>query len=74
MSLSSKVFPGLQTAKASFVGGSQAGDLDVAQWVKVEQVAGEIDGDDWSAEEILAEAKGWWAGHRTGATACKVSP
>ncbi len=73
MSLSSKVFPGLRTAKATFVTGNRAGDLDVAQWVKVEQDEGELEGDGWGEDEIVAEASGWWAGHHTGATACKVT-
>lgn len=74
MSLSSKVFPGLQTAKAGFVPGKQDGDLDVSGWFQVEQVEGQLAGDGWSQNDILAEASGWWGGHHTGATACKVSP
>jgi hypothetical protein len=73
MSLSSKAFPGLRTAKAAFVAGAQAGDLNVINWVKVEQDEGDLDGSGWSEDDILAEAKGWWAGHHTGATACRVS-
>lgn len=73
MSLSSKVFPGLRTAKAGFAAGAEPGDSSVAGCFRVEQIEERLVGDGWREEDILAEASGWWGGHYTGATACKVS-
>lgn len=72
MSVSSKAWPGLHTAKVAFVEGAKPGDWDVKDWMKIEQVNGGVQGDGWSEDEIVAEATGWWAGERTGATAFQV--